>query len=1420
MRSMLRSFGELLRPNRSFLSLDLLTHSLPASTGSRWPIEWKSVPCHRPGAGRLKVRNVCVGAIRGLGFKTIETMGAKASPAVQRPWGHVLTPKRYLILSLIGLLQACSHPLAVEGEGDIISNTERGCTLAQFRAGEDVCAKNLVVRGYQVVYKAVPRAGWTFSEWKNCPGGQFPDCSFDVKGGVVFDNWGKTVPALVAVFEQETNGTPIQALSFADPLLAQCVQSAAQSNGWKGSLDVTRLTCAEDGIRLLGGLQSLRNLEDLNLRGNPMFGLDALGELAKLKTVNLSASPNIVGIDSLMLLNGLTSVNLNGSGDGELTCASLDALSNKGVSVTRPEACKLRIADVDFADPALKACVAAEAALSQLVFTREIVQLDCPDAGIAQLDGLEQLENLQGINFSGNQVTDLTPLANLASLESIDASANPITDLSSLGQPSALKALNLAGIEGLQSVEGLLAIGSLDEVKLNDSGFQDLSCESLDKLANQVDSLNRPASCTTLIRDVAFEDAALRNCVLQSAASSGITFTSQFAGLLGLECVNLGIKSLVGMEEFGNLQNLTLSDNEIDDLTPLSGLVNLSGLNLNGNDIKNFYPLSRLPEVREVSAGGNTALVDIRTLVYMDNLFFVNLTGSGVNGQISCADLDLLEQRIGKRLLRPTLCSTGSAIVGGDRINTDANDDGSADLILEYRADSGVSTGASLDAKFWGFGVAATNRFDTGGLALGAFDTSRYSRARAIAVADANGDGRDDMLVQLDAKDGSVAWQVHQSDGSGGLGLTMGLLVLPDGIGNDARAVAFRDINGDSIADILVQQQVKGLISYHLSIGTGTDYGPLAQIYNFDPSLGRPKIIALEDVNNDGTADLVFDRFNGQHCYFVRLYLNGAFERQPRSRACYESYSGPGWTQVAAGVADMNGDGRSELVIQHQRKGHYAYWDYLSFSPGQSGSEWGSLKYIGGGSMGAGQSVRTIAVADIDNDGRADILNEVTIGTTRIWQAYLASAYGQFVLKDWLTGGFTNYRTLGVRDYNNDGRLDLLIEVPQNGTLTQRLYVKINDGTAFSGPWNIWYEDVRRPRVVGLEEDGLTSIANDGSAVVAWMGLADTPYYTPNEIRALLASKGLALKQASSQPLKENECEMSWTDAKGAKAGIGTMTCLKRKQGGLSLEMQGIYGGCGLSKSDVPVGSVPVNGICSAGVFRETIEVTVGGVTQTTKAGFATADACNTISFSGGPTCVGASANLASVSQTYTVNGTGVGAGLSAGVGLEAGGSVKDGVISGSVDVAFIAGVSVEFSVNYEALARGGAAGVAKTRDFLIKNGATSVVFVGDNAVGGVVAAGSALFDAYNSLSGVQKTAVGDAVYIAVGGTSAAAVIITKKVLESKTTDQVISGVESGLIAVGGVVEDTGEAIIDIGEGIGQGVGAGASWIGDKLNPF
>ena len=96
---------------------------------------------------------------------------------------------RILTATLLVLaIQACKHPLEIEGEGDIVERLDgvRGCTLEQYQAQDSRCTENEVVgEAYVVSYEAVPREGWMFTGWEGVK------CGNQSQGDLCEFNYGK-----------------------------------------------------------------------------------------------------------------------------------------------------------------------------------------------------------------------------------------------------------------------------------------------------------------------------------------------------------------------------------------------------------------------------------------------------------------------------------------------------------------------------------------------------------------------------------------------------------------------------------------------------------------------------------------------------------------------------------------------------------------------------------------------------------------------------------------------------------------------------------------------------------------------------------------------------------------------------------------------------------------------------------------------------------------------------------------------------------------------------------------------------------------------------------------------------------------------------------------------------------------------------
>ncbi|MCB1665966.1 MAG: leucine-rich repeat domain-containing protein [Pseudomonadales bacterium] len=123
-----------------------------------------------------------------------------------------------------------------------------------------------------------------------------------------------------------------------------------------------------------------------------------------------------------------------------------------------------------------------------------------------------------------------------------------------------------------------------------------------------------------------FDDPGLQGCVNFALQQPDATLET----IAVLSCSGWEIENIEGIDALRALQFLDLSNNRINSLAPLAPLRRLSSISLTDNRVRDIDPLNAL-----------------------NSLTSAVLTG---NNNISCAQLDVLQQKLGDNLRRPTSC--------------------------------------------------------------------------------------------------------------------------------------------------------------------------------------------------------------------------------------------------------------------------------------------------------------------------------------------------------------------------------------------------------------------------------------------------------------------------------------------------------------------------------------------------------------------------------------------------------------------------------------------------------------------------------------------------------------------------------------------------------------------------------------------
>lgn len=289
------------------------------------------------------------------------------------------------------------------------------------------------------------------------------------------------------------------------------------------------------------------------------------------------------------------------------------------------------------------------------------------------------------------------------------------------------------------------------------------------------------------------------------------------------------------------------------------------------------------------------------------------------------------------------------------------------------------------------------------------------SQPRFVYTGDLNNDGKVDLIV---ADDSINVVSVLLGNGSGSFKPRVDYAV-----GTVPGAIGIGDVNGDGIVDLVVADQNSDQISVLIGIGDGS-FQPAV---NYDAGVG-PWSIAIADFNGDGHLDVAVANYNGGYNLSILLGKgDGSFQAPAHYGA--DLYS----TGIAAG--DFNGDGVLDLAtsVSAIANGHMSV-----FLGNGDGTFRTPVQYT------AGQLPQSIASADINGDGRLDIVvtNEVYSGSGV--SVFIGDGDGTFQPAVGYGVGQLPY-AIAVTDLNGDGIQDLV--TANNGDGTVSVLLGKGDGT-------------------------------------------------------------------------------------------------------------------------------------------------------------------------------------------------------------------------------------------------------------------------------------------------------------------------------------------------------------------------------------
>ena len=387
---------------------------------------------------------------------------------------------------------------------------------------------------------------------------------------------------------------------------------------------------------------------------------------------------------------------------------------------------------------------------------------------------------------------------------------------------------------------------------------------------------------------------------------------------------------------------------------------------------------------------------------------------------------------------------------GADTLDGGLGDDnlfggGGADILLGGLGMDTLDGGGGIDTAVYGFastGALTRNADGSWSVAKAGGETDHLIGIERVQFSDTTvvirqpsstdmtGDGFGDVLLQNATTGDVYLW------GLDGTGLTKSGFVgwTP---GADWRAAGTGDANGDGIADVLLQNTATG--DCYLWALDGTTDGAGSVIASASGFVGwtpgaQWRAVGMADFNGDGLADALLQNSETGDCYLWQL---------DGTTLVGNGFAGwtPGAAWRAAGIGDFNADGMADIVLQNNETGDCYLW---LMNGGTAGTDaLAGAGYVGWRPPSADWHVRD--TGDYNGDTRSDILLQDSVtGDCFAWLLDGTNVIG---------GGYVGWRPGAAwvaqrgGDMNGDGNADVLLRNSDTG----ESYVWQLDGTTVTG---------------------------------------------------------------------------------------------------------------------------------------------------------------------------------------------------------------------------------------------------------------------------------------------------------------------------------------------------------------------------------